>query len=126
MQRIMLKSKLHRVTVTNSELEYEGSCAIDISLLKFSNIKEYEQISIYNITNGERFNTYAIKAEKDSGIISINGAAAHKANPGDKLIIATYANYNEIELEKYQPLLVYVDGKNKVTITKNSIAMQAA
>ena len=126
MQRVMLKSKLHRVTVTHSELEYEGSCAIDITLLKSANIKEYEQISIYNITNGERFNTYAIQAEKNSGIISINGAAAHKANPGDKLIIATFSNYNEIELEKYQPLLVYVDDKNKITITKNSIAMQAA
>ena len=122
----MLKSKLHRVSVTHSELEYEGSCAIDVSLLEASNIKEYEQISIYNISNGQRFTTYAIQAEKDSGIISINGAAAHKADPGDKLIIATFANYNEIELEKYQPLLVYVDHQNKITITKNSIAMQAA
>jgi len=122
----MLKSKLHRVSVTHSELEYEGSCAIDVSLLEVSNIKEYEQISIYNITNGQRFTTYAIQAEKNSGIISINGAAAHKADPGDKLIIATFANYNEIELEKYQPLLVYVDHQNKITITKNSIAMQAA
>jgi len=126
MQRVMLKSKLHRVTVTHSELEYEGSCAIDVALLEASNIKEYEQISIYNITNGKRFITYAIKAEKNSGIISINGAAAHKADPKDKLIIATFANYNEIELEKYQPLLVYVDHQNKITITKNSIAMQAA
>ena len=122
----MLKSKLHRVSVTHSELEYEGSCAIDVSLLEASNIKEYEQISIYNITNGQRFTTYAIQAEKNSGIISINGAAAHKADPGDKLIIATFANYNEIELEKYQPLLVYVDHQNKITITKISIAMQAA
>ena len=126
MQRVMLKSKLHRVSVTHSELEYEGSCAIDVSLLEASNMKEYEQISIYNITNGQRFTTYAIQAEKNSGIISINGAAAHKADPGDKLIIATFANYNEIELEKYQPLLVYVDHQNKITITKNSIAMQAA
>jgi len=126
MQRIMLKSKLHRVSVTHSELEYEGSCAIDVSLLEASNIKEYEQISIYNISNGQRFTTYAIQAEKDSGIISINGAAAHKADPGDKLIIATFANYNEIELQKYQPLLVYVDHQNKITITKNSIAMQVA
>jgi len=122
----MLKSKLHRVSVTHSELEYEGSCAIDVSLLEASNIKEYEQISIYNISNGQRFTTYAIQAEKDSGIISINGAAAHKADPGDKLIIATFANYNEIELGKYQPLLVYVDNQNKITITKNSIAIQAA
>ena len=124
MQRVMLKSKLHRVSVTHSELEYEGSCAIDVSLLEAANIKEYEQISIYNITNGQRFTTYAIQAEKNSGIISINGAAAHKADLGDKLIIATFANYNEIELEKYQPLLVYVDHQNKITTTKNSIAMQ--
>ena len=126
MQRVMLKSKLHRVSVTHSELEYEGSCAIDVSLLEAANIKEYEQISIYNITNGQRFTTYAIQAEKNSGIISINGAAAHKAGLGDKLIIATFANYNEIELEKYQPLLIYVDHQNKITITKNSIAMQLA
>jgi len=126
MQRIMLKSKLHRVSVTHSELEYEGSCAIDVSLLEAANIKEYEQISIYNITNGQRFTTYAIQAENNSGIISINGAAAHKAAPGDKLIIATFANYNEIEIEKYQPLLVYVDPYNKITITKHSIAVQAA
>ena len=126
MQRVMLKSKLHRVSVTHSELEYEGSCAIDMSLLEAANIKEYEQISIYNITNGQRFTTYAIQAEKNSGIISINGAAAHKADLGDKLIIATFANYNEIELEKYQPLLIYVDHQNKITITKNSIAMQLA
>ena len=126
MQRVMLKSKLHRVSVTHSELEYEGSCAIDVSLLEAANIKEYEQISIYNITNGQRFTTYTIQAERNSGIISINGAAAHKADPGDKLIIATFANYNEIELEKYQPLLIYVDHQNKITITKNSIAMQLA
>ena len=122
----MLKSKLHRVTVTHSELEYEGSCAIDINLLKEANVNEYEQIAIYNITNGERFTTYAISAEQGSGIISINGAAAHKANPGDMLIIATYADYNEIELEKYSPSLVYVDSKNNITITKNSIDIQAA
>ncbi|MGE4597355.1 MAG: aspartate 1-decarboxylase [Methylophilaceae bacterium] len=126
MQKIMLKSKLHRVTVTHSELEYEGSCAIDTTLLNAANINEYEQISIYNISNGERFITYAIRAEKDSGIISINGAAAHKANLGDKLIIATYANYNDVELKKYRPLLVYVDEANKITISKHSIAIQAA
>ena len=126
MQRKMLKSKLHRVTVTHSELEYEGSCAIDINLLRASDIKEYEQISIYNITNGERFTTYAISAEENSGIISINGAAAHKANPGDILIIATYAGYSEVELNSYTPLLVYVDKQHKVTISQNSIALQAA
>ena len=126
MQRTMLKSKLHRATVTHSELEYEGSCAIDSSLLKAADINEYEQISIYNITNGERFITYAIRAEKNSGIISINGAAAHKANPGDKLIIATYSSYSEAELKSYHPTLVYLDESNNMTITKNSIAIQAA
>ena len=126
MLRTMLKSKLHRVTVTHSELEYEGSCAIDIALLQEANISEYEKISIYNITNGERFVTYAIKAEENSGVISINGAAAHKANPGDKLIVATYADYDEIELKKYHPQLVYVDESNKITISKNSIDIQAA
>jgi len=126
MQRTMLKSKLHRATVTHSELEYEGSCAIDSSLLKAADINEYEQISIYNITNGERFITYAIRAEKNSGIISINGAAAHKANPGDKLIIATYSSYSEAELKSYRPTMVYLDESNNMTITKNSIAIQAA
>jgi len=126
MHRKMLKSKLHRVTVTHAELEYEGSCAIDTELLKAADIQEYEQISIYNITNGERFTTYAISAEPNSGIISINGAAAHKANPGDMLIIATYGNYNELELKSYSPQLVYVDKKNQITISKNSIAMQVA
>ena len=126
MHRTMLKSKLHRATVTHSELEYEGSCAIDSSLLKAADINEYEQISIYNITNGERFITYAIRAEKNSGIISINGAAAHKANPGDKLIIATYSSYSEAELKSYRPTLVYLDESNNMTITKNSIAIQAA
>jgi aspartate 1-decarboxylase len=122
----MLKSKLHRVTVTHSELEYEGSCAIDIKLLKEANINEYEQIAIYNITNGERFTTYAISAEENSGVISINGAAAHKADPGDMLIIATYSDYNEVELKNYAPSLVYVNDQNKITITKNSIDIQAA
>src|SRR5512147_2443112 len=98
MQRLMLKSKLHRVTVTHSELDYEGSCAIDETLLEAADIREYQQIDINNIANGERFTTYAIKAQRDSGIISVNGAAAHKASPGDLVIIATYATYNEIEL----------------------------
>jgi aspartate 1-decarboxylase len=114
MQRTMLKSKLHRVNVTHSELHYEGSCAIDEALLEAGNIREYEQISIYNVTNGERFSTYAILAERHSGIISVNGAAAHKANPGDIIIIASYAVYHEIEIEKYKPQLVYVDDNNRI------------
>ena len=126
MQRTMLKSKLHRVSVTHSELDYEGSCAIDEALLEASNIREYEKISIYNVTNGERFSTYAMRASKHSGIISINGAAAHKASPGDIIIIASYAIYNEIELEKFKPQLVYVDGNNRIRSQRNAIPAQAA
>ena len=126
MQRIMLKAKLHRVHVTHSELDYEGSCAIDDDLLGAADIREYQQIDIYNITNGERFTTYAIRAQRGSGVISVNGAAAHKANPGDILIIASYAMYNEIELQKYHPLLVYVDEYNRIIAQRNEIPVQAA
>ena len=126
MQRTMLKSKLHRVSVTHSELDYEGSCAIDEALLNAGNIREYEQISIYNVTNGERFSTYAIRADRHSGIISINGAAAHKARPGDIIIIASYAIYHETELEQFKPQLVYVDGNNRIQSQRNTIPAQAA
>jgi len=122
----MLKSKLHRVHVTHSELHYEGSCAIDEELLEAANIHEYEQISIYNVTNGERFSTYAIRANRHSGIISVNGAAAHKANPNDIVIIASFAIYNEIELNKYSPQLVYVDEHNRIQSQRNAIPVQAA
>lgn len=126
MQRTMLKSKLHRVRVTHSELHYEGSCAIDAALLDAADIREYQQIEIYNVTNGERFSTYAIRAEARSGIISVNGAAAHKADPGDIVIIATYATYNELELQRYHPQLVYVDEKNSIIDMRVAIPMQVA
>jgi len=122
----MLKSKLHRVRVTHSELDYEGSCAIDEALLEAADIREYQQIDIYNINNGERFSTYAIRAERHSGMISVNGAAARKASPGDLLIIASYAAYNEIELEKLKPQLVYVDSKNTILDQRRDIPLQAA
>ena len=126
MQRTMLKSKSHRVTVTQAELHYEGSCAIDQTLLDAADIKEYQQIEIWNIDNGERFTTYAIAAERNSGTISVNGAAARKASPGDLLIIATFASYNEIELARFQPDLVYVDARNRITNKSNKIPVQAA
>jgi len=122
----MLKAKLHRVHVTHSELHYEGSCAIDETLLEAADIHEYQQIDIYNVTNGERFTTYAIRAQRGSGVISVNGAAAHKANPGDILIIATYAMYSELELQKFKPNLVYVDGLNRIIDQRNAISVQAA
>jgi aspartate 1-decarboxylase len=122
----MLKSKLHRVRVTRSELHYEGSCAIDLNLLEAADIYEYEQIQIYNVSNGERFTTYAIGAERGSGVISVNGAAAHKANPGDLIIIATYGVYSELELARYHPNLVYVDEQNRIIDQRKAIPVQAA
>jgi aspartate 1-decarboxylase len=122
----MLKAKLHRVHVTHSELNYEGSCAIDDDLLDAADIREYQQIDIYNITNGERFTTYAIRAQRGSGVISVNGAAAHKARPGDLLIIASYAMYSELELQKYHPKLVYVDEHNRIIAQRDQIPVQAA
>jgi aspartate 1-decarboxylase len=126
MQRIMLKAKLHRVHVTHSELHYEGSCAIDDDLLDAADIKEYQQIDIYNVTNGERFTTYAIRAQRGSGIISVNGAAAHKANPADILIIATYAMYSDLELQSFSPQLVYVDELNRMVAKRDEIPVQLA
>lgn len=126
MQSTMLKAKLHRATVTHSELEYEGSCAIDGKLLDTAGILEYEQIEIYNISNGERFTTYAIRAQDNSGIISVNGAAAHKANPGDIIIIAAYVVLTQQELANYKPTLVYLDKTNQITHCKNSTPVQVA
>lgn len=124
MQVTLLKSKLHRVTTTHAELDYEGSCAIDGHLLDVAGIREYEQIQIYNINNGERFTTYAIRAEDNSGIISVNGAAAHKANPNDLLIIATYAAMDEKEADSFKPKLVYFNEKNQITHSRNTIPKQ--
>lgn len=112
--------------MTHAEVDYDGSCAIDGRLLDQANIHEYEQIDIYNITNGERFTTYAIRAEEGSNIISVNGAAAHKANPGDRVIICTYARFNEEEAKKFKPTLVYLDEQNNVIRIKDSIPVQAA
>ena len=126
MQRTMLQAKLHRVRVTQAELHYEGSCAIDDDFLDASGIREYQQINIYNVTNGERFTTYAIRAARGSRTISVNGAAAHKAAPGDILIIAAYATYSELELQKYHPSLVYFDEHNRIIEQRVKIPVQAA
>jgi len=126
MQCTMLKAKLHRARVTHAELDYEGSCAIDGDLLDLAGILEYEQIQIYNVTNGERFTTYAIRAEEGSRMISVNGAAAHKAGVGDILIIATYANYTAPELINFKPRLVYCNADNTVSHSANAIPVQVA
>lgn len=124
MHRSMLKSKLHRVTTTHADLHYEGSCAIDENLLDAANISEYEQIDIWNVNNGERFTTYAIRGERGSGIISVNGSAARRAAPGDILIIASFASYSEAELARHEPALIYVDDQNRIVRTGSSIPTQ--
>jgi aspartate 1-decarboxylase len=126
MRLTLLKAKLHQARVTHSELEYEGSCAIDGGLLDLTRIHEYEQIQIYNLANGERFTTYVIRADKGSGIISINGAAAHRARPGDRVIICAYAELDEHEIAQFKPTLVYLDKANRIIRTANAIPVQAA
>lgn len=126
MQRTMLKSKLHRVSATHAELHYEGSCAIDEDLLDAANIREYEQIDVWNVNNGERFTTYALRAERGSGVISVNGSAARRAAPGDILIIASFASYSESELARHAPHLIYVDTQNRILRIAGNIPAQAA
>lgn len=122
----LLKAKIHRASVTHAELHYEGSCAIDSRLLELSGIRENEQVHIFNVNNGQRFITYAIRAEAGSGIISVNGAAAHRAQPGDLVIICAYGQMDEAEAAKHKPKLVYVDRENRLTHTNESIPAQAA
>ncbi len=126
MNLTLLKGKIHRATVTHAELHYEGSCAIDEHLLEAANIREFEQIDIYNVTNGKRLTTYAIRGERGSGVISLNGAAAHCAEPGDLVIICAYAGYSEAEAAQHKPSLVYADENNGIAHAKNSIPVQAA
>ena len=126
MQLTLLKCKLHRACVTHAELDYEGSCAIDEHLMALAGIREYEQIQIYNVTNGERFTTYAIRADSHSRIISVNGAAAHKAAPGDRVIICAYAAMDDAEADAFSPSLVYLDENNRVTRTGHAIPAKAA
>ena len=112
--------------VTLAELWYDGSCAIDANLLKLSGMQEFEQIDIYNITNGERFTTYIITAEAGSGIISMNGAAARKCQVGDRIIIATYGQSSEEEASSHKPKLVYLNEDNSVERSSNTIPTQLA
>lgn len=126
MQSIMLKAKLHQARVTHAVLEYEGSCAIDGNLLDMAGIQEYEQIQIYNLENGERFTTYAIRGEEGSNMISVNGAAAHLADVGHRVIICAYANYSQEELKNFKPRMIYMQEGNEVSHTSNAIPVQLA
>ena len=118
MFRTMLKSKIHRATVTEACLDYEGSISIDSKLLEAADILEYEQVHIYNISNGERFITYAIKGEPDSGVICLNGAAARKVSVKDLIIICTYVTLEDAECKKHHTKKVYVDKDNRMTEKK--------
>jgi len=119
--RIMLKSKIHRATVTEAELEYEGSIAIDKRLMDEADIRPYEQVHVLNINNGARFETYAIEAPADSGMIGIRGAAARLASKGDTVILLTYRNVEEADVKNFLPRLVYVDENNVITKTKHIV-----
>jgi len=125
MQRLMLKGKIHRATVTESNPDYEGSVAIDAALLEASGIYPFEQVHIYNISNGKRLVTYAIEAPRGSGAISVNGAAAHLAARGDMVIIARYASLDESEALGHEPALVYVDEINGIKSIGNGLANKA-
>jgi len=126
MFRTLLKSKIHRASVTQCELHYEGSCAIDEDLLDAANICENEQVHIWNINNGERFITYAIRGERGSGMISVNGSAARRATTGDLLIIAAFAQVHEDLVRLHQPKLVFVDADNRQTGLRHGVAVQQA
>jgi aspartate 1-decarboxylase len=119
MQRFFLKSKIHRATVTAANLDYEGSVTIDETLMRAANIMEYEQVHIYNVTNGNRIITYAMTGPAGSGMICINGAAAHKVHPGDIVILATYSLLSEAESSDFKPAIVLVDAGNR-SVVKSS------
>lgn len=115
MQRTFLKSKIHRATVTAADTEYEGSVTIDAELLEAADIREFEQVHVYDLTNGERLTTYAIRGVPGSGVVQVNGAAAHRVRPGDLVIIASYAAYSEAEAASHRPRIVRVDRKNRIS-----------
>lgn len=126
MQRTMLKSKIHRATVTHCELHYEGSCAIDEDLLEAANIAEHEQIDIWNINNGERLTTYAIRGERGSGMISLNGSAARRAQVGDLIIIAAFALVDDADVRNgFRPNLVFCDERNTIQGARDHVPAQA-
>jgi aspartate 1-decarboxylase len=115
MTRKMLKSKIHRATVTGADLHYEGSVTIDTDLLRQADILPYEAVDIWNVTSGTRFQTYAIEGQPGSGTICINGAAAHLVNRGDLVIIASWVDLEEAKVAQHEPKLVFVDGHNRPT-----------
>lgn len=123
MKRCFLNSKIHKARITGSNIDYEGSCMIDISLLKSANITPYEKIDIYDITNGERLTTYAIPGIADSGEICVNGAACHKININDRVIICTYCELLDNEVQNHKPTIIYVNDENVIIENTNNIKL---
>ena len=121
MMRTMLKCKIHRATVTDAQLHYEGSVTVDRTLMDAAGLVEYEQVHIWNVDNGNRFSTYVIQGEPGSGVICLNGAAARQVSKGDLVIIAAFCAYEEKELANYQPTMVYVDKANRITNVKRKV-----
>lgn len=121
LRRQMLKSKIHRLTVTDTDLHYEGSLSIDLELMEAADLIPFEKIDVYNVNTGARFSTYVIPARRCSGIVRLNGAAARLGARGDLIIVASYADYEDKELEFYAPRLVYVDSNNRITAIKRSM-----
>lgn len=122
MRRILLKSKIHRATVTDADLDYEGSVSIDPLLAEAADLVPFERVEIYNVTNGERLATYYIEGEPGTGEVTINGAAAHKASRGDIVILCSYAEYREEEARAHRPRLIYVDERNRILDRKSAVA----
>jgi aspartate 1-decarboxylase len=118
MQRIMCKSKIHRATVTQADLNYMGSITLDKQLMDEADIQPYEQVHVVNVTNGNRFITYAISGTAGSGVVCVNGAAARLVAPQDIVIIMSYAHYAENEMEQFNPKVVFVDDHNKMVETR--------
>ena len=123
--RTMLRSKIHRATVTGADLHYEGSVTIDVELLERADIIPYQQVDIWNVTNGERFSTYALAGQRGSGVVCINGAAAHKARTGDLVIIASFGAMTEEEAHAWTPRCVFVDARNRAVELRDEHAGQA-
>ena len=124
MFRHLLKSKIHRAVVTHCELHYEGSCAIDEDLLDAADIRENEQIHVWNIANGERFITYAIRGQRGSGTVSLNGSAARRASVGDLVIIAAFGMVSDTQTEPHAPRLVFVDDRNRQVGLRDHVPVQ--
>ncbi len=116
MQRTMMKSKIHRATVTGADLSYVGSITLDVELMELADITEFEHVHVLDIDNGARFETYAMEGERGSGAVVLNGAAARLVQPGDKVIVITYAAYDEAELVGYRPRIVHVDEWNRASV----------